>query len=371
MKPFIPQKLPLTEVNWESLISLMGKANRSIAYYYGVLNVVPNPDVLLSPMRTQEGVLSSKMEGTQATLGEVLEFEADKEPKDDDKRLDIQEILNYRKALFHAGEELQTRPFNLNLLKELHDILLDSVRGRDKGRGQFRVTQNWIGRPGTPMDEADFVPPEPALLMEYLDNWEKYYHADQLDPLVQLAIVHAQFEIIHPFNDGNGRLGRILVPLFLYEKKVLSSPMFYLSEYLEKYRDEYISRLRSIGMEGDGWTQWIGFFLKAVDEQSLINAEKVKSIIKLYDKLKARVMELTHSVYAVAILDQIFMRPIFQGSQLRLPDNLKPTRGTVTNLLRSFIKAGILNIVREGKGRRPQILVFPALMDICEGKKTG
>jgi Fic family protein len=179
---------------------------------------MPNAELLLSPLTTQEAVLSSKIEGTQATFGEVLQFEGGEEPEQESLRLDIQEILNYRTALKAAEVELRKRPFNLNLLLHLHRILLDSVRGRDKGRGRFREIQNWIGRPGSPIQEASYIPPDPAKLQPPLDNWEKYYHAGCPDLLVQLAIVHGQFEIIHPFIDGNGRLGRILIPLFLFER---------------------------------------------------------------------------------------------------------------------------------------------------------
>jgi Fic family protein len=187
VQPFTPQSLPLTEIAWEPLIPLIGRANRSIAQYDGVLYGVPNPEVLLSPLTTQEAVLSSRIEGTQATLGEVLKFEAGEEPNQEARRLDIQEILNYRRALREAETELRTRPFNLNLLLKLHEILLDSVRGRNMGRGRFRTTQNWIGAQGSPIEEAQFIPPEPSRLMEYLDNWEEYYHADRPDELVQLA----------------------------------------------------------------------------------------------------------------------------------------------------------------------------------------
>ncbi|MEK6791746.1 MAG: Fic/DOC family N-terminal domain-containing protein [Deltaproteobacteria bacterium] len=370
MKPFIPQKLPLKEVDWELLIPLMGKANRAIANYDGVLNGVPNPEIMLAPLTTQEGVLSSKMEGTQATLGEVLKFEAGEEPEQEPKQLDIMEIIAYRKALYRADEELKIRPFSLNLLRELHAILLDSVRGRDKGRGQFRRIQNWIGSPGTPIEQAYFVPPEPTSLMEHLDNWEKFYHADQPDPLVQLALVHAQFEIIHPFNDGNGRLGRILIPIFLYEKKLLSRPIFYLSGYFEEHRDEYISRLRAIGREDDAWDQWIRFFLKAVDEQSHANADKAQSIMSLYRALKKHVIALTHSPYAILILDQMFARPIFQSAQLHFSTIVEPSRATIANALRLLVKGGILDVVREGSGRRPQIFAFSELINVCEGKKA-
>lgn len=163
-------------------------------------------------------------------MGEVLKFEAGEEPKEESKRLDIQEIINYRRALAAAVQELKTRPFNLNLLLKLHSILLDSVRGRSKARGQFRKTQNWIGPPGSKLEDAQFVPPRPEVLPEFMDNWEKYYHLDRPDSLVQLAVIHAQFEILHPFLDGNGRLGRLMVPILLFEKEILTRPMFYLSD---------------------------------------------------------------------------------------------------------------------------------------------
>lgn len=253
MKPFVPQTLPLSDVNWESLISLLASANRSLAYYDGVLQGVTNPELLLSPMTTQEAVLSSRIEGTQATLGDVLKFEAGEIPNKPERTEDIYEIINYRRALKIAEEELKIRPFTLNLLKNLHTVLLDSVRGRNMGRGEFRRFQNWIGAPGTPIEQAEFVPPAPEQLLRYMGNWEKYYHLERPDSIVQLAVVHAQFEIIHPFLDGNGRLGRMLIPLFLFEKKILSRPLFYLSAYFESHRDVYVERLRMIGQSSGGW----------------------------------------------------------------------------------------------------------------------
>jgi Fic family protein len=368
MKPHQPQKLPLSDVKWEPLIPLIGSANRSLAHYNGILHGVPNPEVLLSPLTTQEAVLSSKIEGTQATLGEVYKFEAGEEPEQESKKLDIQEINNYRKALRHAEVALRSRPFNLNLLLELHAMLLDSVRGKNKGRGRFRTIQNWIGAPGTPIEHADFVPPDPLAIAGYLDNWEKYYHLDQPDPLVQLAIVHAQFESIHPFVDGNGRIGRILIPVFLHEKKILSRPMFYLSEYLEEYRDEYVACLRALGSEAKAWNKWIAFFLTAMDEQARRNSEKALAIIRLYERMKTRVIEVTRSQYAVPVLDQIFERPLFQTSHLKFSSDQMPSRQAVANLIRMLKEAGILKVIREGSGRRGQVLAFSDLVNLCEGK---
>lgn len=370
LKPFVPQGLPIQDISWERLIPLIGRSNRSLALYDGILYGVPNPDVLLSPLSTQEAVLSSRIEGTQATFGEVLKFEAGDEPAQASRRHDIQEIINYRKALRHAEAALKDRPFNLNLLLDLHAVLLDSVRGRDKARGQVRKTQNWIGAPGTPIEQADFVPPDTLLLPQALDQWEKYYHADRPDALVQLAVVHAQFEIIHPFLDGNGRIGRIVIPLFLYEKKLLSRPMFYLSAYLERHRDEYIARLRALGQSPEAWNEWIAFFLRAIDEEARANADKARAIIDLYESLKKRVIDLTRSQYAVPLLDQIFERPLFQSTHIRFPGDHQPSRQAVAHLLRVLREDGILKVVRESRGRRAQILAFAELMNLCEGKQV-
>ena len=368
MKPFLAERLPLTNIDWPSLVPLIGQANRALALYDGILYGVPNPEVLLSPLTTQEAVLSSRMEGTQATLGDVLKFEAGAEVVEESKRQDIQEIINYRRALQTAEEELKKRPFNLNLLLQLHGILLDSVRGRNKARGQFRLEQNWIGPPGSSIEEARFVPPAPLVLKDHLDNWEKYYHGEERDPLVQLAIVHAQFEIIHPFLDGNGRLGRILVPLFLHEKKLLSRPMFYISSYLEANREEYVDRLRDLGRP-KSWDRWIDFFLRAVTEQAKANSTTARAIIELYERLKTRLIELTHSRYAVPLLDHLFDQPIFQSSQLTRYKHM-PSVPTVMQMLGRLRKAGILKTVRKGRGRRAEIFAFVELLNLCEGKRV-
>jgi len=340
-----------------------------LAKYDGLLHGLPNPDVLLSPLTTQEAVLSSRIEGTQATLGEVLKYEAGEEPQQESKRLDIQEIINYRRALRAAEIELRTRPFNLNLLLNLHRLLLDSVRGRNKARGQFRREQNWIGADKSTVETAYFVPPAPEGLPEYLDNWEKYYHLDRPDPLVQLAIVHAQFEILHPFLDGNGRLGRLIVPIFLFEKKVLSRPMFYLSSYLEEHRDTYIDALRALGKEEGAWNRWILFFLTALAEQAAENERKTRAIMDLYEKLKHQVIELTHSQFAVPLLDRFFETPILQPSSVEgLPNH--PSKQAIATLLNKLKEAGIVKTVRERSGRRPQVLALSELVNLCEGREV-
>lgn len=369
MEPFIPDKLPIKDVDWEGLIPSISRANRAIAHYEGILHGVPSPGVLLSPLTTQEAVLSSSIEGTVATLGDVLGFEAGEEPEQESRRVDIREIMNYRRALREAERELLTKPFNLNLLKRLHATLLDSVRGRDKRRGEFRTDQNFIGRPGSTIEQAYFIPPSPIGLMDHLSDWEKYYHAERPDALVQLAVVHAQFEVIHPFLDGNGRLGRIIIPLFLYEKQLLHEPMFYMSGWLEKHRDEYVTRLRAIGKTKDAWNEWVKFFLTGIAEQAKDNSEKAKAIMALYEDLKEKVLFATHSQYAVPMLDQMFERPIFQSGHFTFK-GAPPTAATVSNLLRAMREEGIIKVRREGSGRRGAVYALASLINLCEGKEV-
>jgi Fic family protein len=368
-QPFIPESLPPAGLAWEGLIPLLGKANRSLARYGGILEALPNPAILLSPVTTREAVLSSKIEGTQATLGDVLKFEAGERPAQSARAADIHEILNYRAALLAAEKELRTRSLSLSVMKGLHGILLKGVRGQEHELGGFRTVQNWIGLPGSPIEKAAFIPPSPIGLAEHLEAWERYYRSEQPDALVQLAIVHAQFEIIHPFTDGNGRLGRILIPLFLYEKKLLSRPMFYLSAWFESRRSEYIAKLRAIGRDKAAWNEWILFFLRGIDEQADENGKTARSVLALHERLKARVLDLTNSQYALPVLDQAFKRPVFHSAHLRFGPK-RPSRPAVANLLRALREGGVLKVVREGAGRRPTVYVLAELVNLCEGERV-
>ena len=201
MTPYQPDELPLQnkkDWDWPALVSAVGEANAELARYDGLLQGIVNPSIMLSPLTNQEAMLSSKIEGTQATVDEVLEYEAGID-KEAEKVNDIYEIINYRKALRDAHDSLSQRPITLGVIRELHKILLDSVRGRDKNPGQFRSDQNWIGRPGAKIEEATFIPPSPLQLQDYLEKWQIYVEGNDMDVLIQTAIIHAQFELIHPF----------------------------------------------------------------------------------------------------------------------------------------------------------------------------
>lgn len=202
---------PESRLDWPQLIPLIGPAAAAVARYDGMLGATPNPDVLLSPLTTQEAVLSSRIEGTQATMGEVLEFEAGHEPESAARREDIHEVLNYRSAMRHAEEMMKKLPLCLRVVREAHRILLAGVRGEGKSPGEYRRVPNWIGPAGCTIEQATFVPVAADRLPDALGTWEGYIHAEAPDRLVQLAVLHAEFEALHPFLDGNGRLGRMLV----------------------------------------------------------------------------------------------------------------------------------------------------------------
>ena len=361
MKPYIPQELPIKKLNYEFLIKLVGEANSSLAEYNGLLQGIVGSSVLLAPLTNQEAVLSSKIEGTQATIEEVLEHEAGGVSKDENTTQDIKEILNYRKALTTSEEYVDRYGINLNLILEIHTILMDSVRGKNKTPECFRNDQNWIGPYGCTIEEATFLPPNPLQLFDYLQKWETYIQSSDFDVLAQSGIVHAQFELLHPFKDGNGRVGRLLIPLFLFKKKRLASPMFYLSEYLERNREEYYARLSAISQKCD-WTGWLAFYLKAVKEQSEQNNKKVKSIIALYEKMKDKIATITHSKYSSKLLDELFTRPIFDVNGFSKKAGLpKPT---AHKLLRQLKKNQLIYTLRSPAGRRGEIFCFPQLLNI-------
>jgi Fic family protein len=364
MKPYVPESLPPAKLDYGCLIGFVGRASAAIARYDGMLQSLVNPAILLSPLTTQEAVLSSKIEGTVATLDEVLEHEAGQD-YDEAKTQDIQEIVNYRTALTLARETLDSRSLSLSLLLQLHKILLNSVRGQNKSPGEFRKDQNWIGSKGCALKEATFVPPSPLQLMDHLQAWETYLGGDDVDPLVQAAIVHAQFEMIHPFKDGNGRIGRLLIPLYLYQKRVLGTPMFYLSEYLDEHYEEYYARLQAISQRGD-WAGWITFFLTAVTDQASKNLQKVRKTMDLYEEMKIKVAEATRSQHSIRLLDAIFHRPVFQASHVVKQTGLP--KQTLMPLIRVMRDSSILTVIREASGRKPAILAFPRLLNITEGR---
>jgi Fic family protein len=361
-------KFPPADLEWKALIPLIGKANAGLARYDGLLSAIPNASVLLSPLTTQEAVLSSKIEGTHVTMGEVLELEAGGDGDfSQPKRDDAEEIINYRFALRSCVDELKHRPLSQQLLRQAHHTLMQGVRGRDKSPGSYRSDQNWIGPKGCKIDDASFVPVAPEHLQAGMDAWERYLNsAAELDPLVQLAIVHVEFEALHPFKDGNGRLGRMIIPLFLYKKAILNSPDFYMSGYLETHREAYQEKLRAVS-RADAWTDWCAFFLQGVVEQSAENESKARAILELYERVKTQVVDTTHSQHAIRAVDFLFQQPVFSAPVFTEHSVIpKPTAARILTILREM---DLLHTLREGKGRRPGIYAFRELLNVAEGRR--
>ncbi len=364
-KPFIPLKLPV-KINYEELIGYIAKAHRAIAGLDSLLVALPNPNLLGRTLQTKEAVLSSRIEGTQATLDEVLAYEAaDGKAESETKKQDINEIINYRKALEFGVKNLEKLPLSENLIKKLHFMLLKSGRGANKAPGEFRKIQVYLGMPGADISEASYIPPSANEIASLFANFEKYLNSDEeKDKLAQIAIAHYQFEAIHPFLDGNGRVGRLIISLFLYEKKLLSHPFLYLSEFFEEHRQTYYELLRGVSEKND-WENWIKFFLNALTVQAQKAENTGRLILKLRQDLKEKIIGL-NSVYAPHLLDGIFIRPIFTTASLRKHVKIKNTQ-TFFSLIGKFTEAGILK-EQNPKQKRNKVYVFEKLIKILNNK---
>lgn len=360
-KIFIPSKLPV-KIDYENLIKEITKAHRAIASLDALLLHLPNPKLLGRTMKAKEAVLSSKIEGTQATINEVFEFEAQLNRKIDmEKKKDIDEIINYLKALDFGIKSLKKMPISENLIKKLHSILLNSGRGKNKAPGEFRKIQVFIGRPGVSIEDASFVPPPANEIIPLFSNLEKYLNSnDEKDKLVQIAIAHYQFEAIHPFLDGNGRVGRLLISLFLYEKKLLSHPFLYLSEFFEEHRQDYYELLSEVS-EKENWQDWIKFFLFALTTQAQKAEKTGESILALYEEYKEKMIEVNSS-YAINLLDAIFVYPVFSTASIRKATKIKNTQ-TFFNLVGKFLDAGIIKDLTPNKDRN-KVYVFSKLLKL-------
>lgn len=360
--PFNPPKLP-PKINYEKLVSEIARAHTSIGKLDALLSQLKNPGLLSRTLITREAVLSSQIEGTEATLSEVLEQEAKGIQKEEtSKEKDFREIINYRHTLERGVEILKERPLTENVIKELHAVLLRSARGHHRGPGEFRRKLVYIGKPGVTIDGATYVPPLPDAIPELFSNLENYIHSEERDVLVQIGVAHYQFEAIHPFEDGNGRIGRLLISLMLYQKGLLSYPFIYLSEFFEEHRRDYYDLLGSVSEQGD-WESWLGFFLRGLDVQSQKTQVTCQSILNLHESLRLRVHEL-HSRYAYDFLDALFVNPFFTSRTIRLTSGIKNVE-TLFALINKFKTAGIITDAAPWK-RRNRVYRFDSLLKILE-----
>ncbi len=362
-------KFPPNNIRHQDLQAIIAGARTELGRYDGLLTAISNAELLLTPLFQQEAVLSSRIEGTQSSLSEVLEFEADRNTKkfSAEEKHDIQEIINYRLAIEKATGLLSKYPLSQRILLKSHKILMKGVRGKNSAAGTYRSIPNWIGSGGQNMDDARFIPIDADKIPHAMSQWEKYIHEeDSSDDLLKAAVLHAEFESIHPFLDGNGRLGRIFIPLFLWNKKLIQSPSFYMSAYFESHRQTYYDRLLNVSKD-DQWTEWCHFFLQGIVEESKNNYDRAKRILELYNRLKGKIPSITKSQYGIVALDFIFNRPYFTSTQFYSAANIpKPTAQRLLAVL--WREKILLRFKRSG--RSPDAHVFKDLMNITEGKNV-
>ncbi|RIH87466.1 Fic family protein [Calidithermus roseus] len=349
---FVPDPLPST-IPWsQGFVRLLDEARGSLGELAGLLRTLPNPYLFIRPFVRKEAVLSSRIEGTQASLVDVYALEAQVPLLPlGEIREDAREVLNYIQALERGRELLRELPLSLRLLREMHAVLLQGVRGHSRAPGEFRRVQNWIGSPGSSLQEARYVPPPPGPMLEALDALERFWHSEHgLPPLVEIALVHYQFEAIHPFLDGNGRIGRLLITLMLLERGLLPEPALYLSAYFERHRSTYYDLLLRVSQEG-AWEEWFAFFLQAVQTEAKDAASRAQSLLALRQGWRERYQREGGSAYLLALVDLLFEQPVLTVPWVM--KRLQITHAWANRLVKRLTQDKILEPIGERKRNRP------------------
>lgn len=309
---FVPAPLPPALHYTPALIRLLSAADAALGELSGVGSLLPDPRLLIAPYVRREAVLSSRIEGTRASLSDLLADEAGREAQV--AADDVREVRNYVTALDYGIERLQSLPLSLRLVRELHQRLMEGVRGERATPGEFRRSQNWIGPHGSTPANAPYVPPPPQEMQDALASWEQFLHRrDELPDLVQCALMHEHFEAIHPFLDGNGRVGRLLIPLFLIERGRLSQPLLYLSEFIERHRDDYYRGLMRIRTHGD-WNGWLHYFLAGVEWSARRAVRQARQLLALREDMRAA---LAPNPRALALVDPLFGNPYLDANRVK------------------------------------------------------
>jgi len=365
---FVPNPLPpALELSWE-LAGRLSDADRAVAELAGVARNLPNAHLLIRPFMRREAVLSSRIEGTRASIADLVLFEAHAEPPPElAPPSDVLEVHNYALALAYGLKRLGDLPLSLRLVREIHERLMRGARGEHLTPGEFRRSQNWIGPAGCTIDEATFVPAPMPEMHEALDALEKSLHSKSaLPPLVRLALVHYQFEAIHPFLDGNGRVGRLLISLLLCEEGVLPQPLLYLSAYFEKRRPRYYDLLLDVSRRGT-WSDWVGFFLEGVTDQSRDALWRIGKVLDLWHAYRQRFETARSPALLLALVDRLFENPA-----VTIPDaarRLKVTNRSARLIIDKLVAAGILE---EITGReRYKVFLSRGIMKTAEAVRPA
>ena len=361
-KAFIPSPLPPDPpITWnEELRNLLSTADIALGRLDGIATILPNPDLFVAIYVRKEAVLSSQIEGTRASLIDILDYETTGEMVKD-----VDEIVNYVRAMNYGLERLRSLPLSLRLIREIHEELLEGVRGEHRTPGEFRTTQNWVGPPGSTINNAEFVPPPPHEMKTALGELEKFVHEqDNLPVLIKNALIHAQFETIHPFLDGNGRIGRLLITLILVHDHILERPLLYLSYYFKRNRGEYYERLNNIRNKGD-WEGWLRFFLKGVCEVSEQAVKTAREIIRLQERDRSR---LANNPNGLKLMDHLFINPLVTIKEVRRVTGVSDA--TAGRLVKKMIELGVLSEIT-GYTRNRKFLYKDYFNILREGVDDG
>lgn len=350
-------KFPPGKLDYSFFMDNLLKATEALARFDQMLKNMHNNEIFLAPLRNQEAVMSSRMEGTISTMDEVMEYQLEDEINLNVKN-DIIETILYQRTMRSAQKSI-TDGYEITpgFIRSMHQQLLSLGRGAQKNPGQFKVQQNYLG------DEFSksvyFIPIIPEKLQEGLEKWSHFAEHSTFPHLIKTAILHLEFEALHPFEDGNGRIGRMLIPLLLWKYKLINEPHFYISGYFDEHKELYIKRLREVSRTNN-WNQWIDFFLQAITEQANKNLEITQKIQNLYDQMKSEFLETLSSKWSVVTLDFIFSNPVFRtNNYYKLTGIPQPTGN---NILRKLNNKGLLQLREEASGSKPALYSFELLM---------
>ena len=352
-------KFPPPAVNYSLFIQELVRATDAVARYDQMLKNLHNTEILLAPLRNQEAVISSRIEGTISTMDEILQYEADNEGGDNiTAKSDVIETILYQRALKNAQGALESGyNFSLSFIKQMHQQLLYLGRGAGKQPGAFKKEQNYLA--DKRKKEIQFVPISPEKLEEGLETLFRFLEESDMPPLIKTAIMHLEFEALHPFLDGNGRIGRILITLNLWREKILSQPHFYISGYFEENKEAYIEKMREVSEKGN-WDEWIKFFLEAVENQAIRNLEIAENIKNLYEQTKAEFSTLLSSKWNMEIVDYMFTHPVFRNN--KFVNSTKIPNATAVIIIKKLLDNGYLVLRESASGRRAGLYSFEPLM---------
>lgn len=353
---------PPVGTDYSVFMSQLLAATDALARYDQVLKSMHNSEIFLAPLRNQEAVISSRMEGTISTMDEILQYEAEygDEVPTGEVRSDVIETLLYQRSLRTAQKQMADGyPLSSSLVKSIHQQLLSFGRGASKSPGLFKQEQNYIGEKNT--RNISFIPISPEELPVAMDKLFEYIQHDPSPTLLKTAIAHVEFEALHPFKDGNGRVGRMLITLMLWSAGSISAPHFYVSRYFEDNKAQYIDMMRSVS-KNSAWSEWASFFLTAIEKQAIHNLNIAESVQSLYEEMKERFAELLSSRWSVSALDYIFTYPVFRNSSFTRKSGI-PT-ATAARFTRILLDHGILETVEDAAGRKSAIYRFEPLMEL-------